>query len=96
MAIRELQRLGWKIKAAEKGRDSITTGLTKLMEQRFYITKKSVNTIQELRNYCWETDRSGKSLEVPVDAWNHSIDAMRYFMTSRMTKKQGKYHYAKL
>mgnify|MGYP005992718573 CR=1 FL=1 len=96
MIIKDLKRKGWKSIPAAKGKDSIVFGINKLQEQTFHITKNSTNIVKELRNYVWDTDRSGQRLDKPIDNFNHSIDAMRYFMTSQTTKKQGKYHYAKL
>lgn len=49
------------------------------MSEPFQITARSVNAIEELRNYCWDTDKTGKNLNRPIDAFNHCIDAMRYF-----------------
>jgi phage terminase large subunit len=38
-----------------------------------------INLIKELRNYTWKTGRkTGKSLNVPIDDWNHALDAARY------------------
>jgi len=45
------------------------------------VTKRSTNWIKEARNYRWRTDRDGKSLNVPVDLWNHAQDATRYAAT---------------
>jgi phage terminase large subunit len=47
--------------------------------------------IKELRNYTWQKTKDGKAIDVPIDAFNHSIDATRYFMTSQVTKPTGKY-----
>lgn len=77
-SISELNSLGLNVKAVEKGKDSITYGIGLMQEQHFYVTKRSVNLIKELRNYCWDTDKTGKSLNKPIDAFNHAIDAERY------------------
>ena len=41
----------------------------------------SVNVIKEFRNYRWKQDKDGKSLNIPIDIFNHSIDASRYAIT---------------
>jgi phage terminase large subunit len=84
-SIDELYSYGIKIKGATKGKDSINFGVSILQESHFYVTSKSVNTIKELRNYCWDTDREGNKLNKPVDAYNHTIDAMRYLAMERLS-----------
>lgn len=45
---------------------------------KLYVTKRSLNLKKELSNYVWKKDKNGKSLNVPIDMWNHAIDAVRY------------------
>ncbi|MEI4745891.1 PBSX family phage terminase large subunit [Rhodococcus erythropolis] len=71
---------GLTIVGAEKGADSIRNGIDTLQFQKVYMTRRSVNLIKEQRNYTWKTDRTGKPLNVPVDLWNHLLDAARYAM----------------
>ncbi|WP_255318325.1 PBSX family phage terminase large subunit [Capnocytophaga canis] len=87
-SIDEIKSFGFSIKPADKGKDSVNFGLSVLQENSFYITKHSTNTIKELRNYCWDTDRTGKQLNTPIDEYNHSIDAMRYFAIMKLKNKQ--------
>jgi phage terminase large subunit len=42
------------------------------------VTKRSINGIKEYRNYMWLTDKDGRILNVPIDLWNHFLDAVRY------------------
>jgi phage terminase large subunit len=84
-SIDELYSYGIKIKGATKGKDSINFGVSILQESHFYVTARSLNMIKELRNYCWDTDREGNKLNKPVDAYNHSIDAMRYLAMERLS-----------
>jgi phage terminase large subunit len=42
------------------------------------VTRDSLNTIKELRNYSWKKDKQGELTGDPIDNWNHSIDAIRY------------------
>lgn len=89
-SIEELKRLGWYIEASMKGPDSIKNGLDILQRYKINVTKASTNLIKELRQYCWEKkrDESGKLKNIPVDAWNHLIDPMRYVALNKL-KTQG-------
>lgn len=86
-SIDEIKSFGFNIKPTEKGKDSVNFGLSILQENPFLITTQSTNTIKELRAYCWDTDKSGKQLNTPIDEYNHSIDAMRYFAIMKLRNK---------
>lgn len=77
-SIEEIKRQGVYIKGVTKGRDSIMFGVQIMQQQDYLITSRSVNTIKELRNYCWDVDKNGAKLNKPIDKYNHSIDAIRY------------------
>ncbi len=85
-SIAELNRYGLTVKAAMKGKDSVNFGISVLQETEFTVTEASVNLITELRRYSWDTDREGQRLNVPVDAFNHAIDAMRYVAVMKLAK----------
>jgi phage terminase large subunit len=89
--IKELSRSGWQIVGASKGKDSVMFGISKMQENRFKVTKNSVNLIKELRSYTWDKDKEGKQLNKPIDAFNHAIDGIRYYFTT-MNKNKGKYY----
>ena len=38
---------------------------------KFFVTKDSLNLIEELRNYTWAKDRDGNLLNQPIDKFNH-------------------------
>jgi phage terminase large subunit len=78
-SIQELKNYGIRITATEKGADSIMHGISKMQQAPFYVTKRSLNLIKELRAYTWATDKTGATLNKPIDAFNHAIDAMRYY-----------------
>ena len=46
--------------------------------EKFYVTRRSVNLIDELTKYVWAKDKQGNSMNVPIDGWNHCIDPIRY------------------
>jgi len=77
-SIEEIKRGGIKIKAAEKGKDSINHGIDLIQQYELLVTSRSTNLIKELRNYTWDVDKQGNKLNKPIDDWNHSIDALRY------------------
>jgi phage terminase large subunit len=77
-SIEEIRRGGFYIKGAEKGQDSVRIGIDLLKGYKMHITKRSNNLESNLRKYKWAEDKTGKSLNVPVDANNDFIDATRY------------------
>lgn len=81
-SIDEIKSYGVMILPAEKGKDSVNNGIQIIQDQRISITRRSVNTLKEYRNYMWETDKDGKILNVPIGIWNHSMDGIRYAITS--------------
>ena len=90
--IEELRRMGWRIRASLKGRDSVNAGIDLLKRYKIHIYKDSVNAIQEFRNYKWKEDRSGKLTNIPEDKHNHITDAVRYATYSILSKPNfGKY-----
>ena len=83
-SIEELKRLGWRISGAKKGPDSINHSIDILQRYKLNITRQSVNLRKELEKYKWKTDRSGKTLNEPVDTWNHLIDPLRYVALNKL------------
>lgn len=79
--IAELNLAGLRAVPSEKGPDSIRNGIDTILQRDLYLTQRSTNVIKEARNYRWRVDRDGRSLNVPVDLWNHGIDAARYATT---------------
>lgn len=77
-SISEIKRYGIKILPATKGRDSIMYGISILQEYNIIVTKRSTNLKDELNKYGWKKDKEGNTLNVPVDNYNHCIDALRY------------------
>lgn len=74
--ISELRKMGNNIKPCIKGQGSVTAGI-KLMQDFEIIVCDSPEIVKELNNYVWHDKKSG----VPVDAYNHYIDAIRYIAT---------------
>ncbi len=78
--IAELKKRGlFRIKPAKKGQNSIRDGIARLQDYHIIIHPRCVNAIVEFSNYVWAKDKmNGQYLTVPVDEFNHLIDALRY------------------
>ena len=85
-SIDEIKSYGVAIIPAEKGKDSVNNGIQLVQDQRMSVTKRSINVIKEYRNYLWETDKDGKILNEPEHIWSHSMDAIRYALSSIIKK----------
>jgi phage terminase large subunit len=72
--IDDLKRKGLNIIGCEKGQGSVSAGITKMQDYRLIITERSHNLKKELSNYVWNDKKAG----IPVDAFNHGIDSLRY------------------
>jgi len=90
-SIEEIHRAGFNIKKSKKGPDSIRKGIDLMRRHKLYIHKESVDTQKEFRNYKWKTDRNNRTLPIPEDAWNHSVDAVRYVCLNKLLRKTGTY-----
>lgn len=78
-SIYDLKRLGINAYASKKGADSIRAGINKLQDYEIIVHPKCVNTIIELNNYAWDKDsKTGRTLDRPIDEFNHLMDALRY------------------
>ena len=92
-SIEEIRRLGYQIKGATKGKDSILFGIQLMQNQDYLVTSSSLNLIKELRGYVWDTDKTGKQLNKPKGGQDHLIDALRYHEQENLSNKNyGTYH----
>jgi phage terminase large subunit len=92
-SIAELKSYGHQVLPVSKGKDSITYGISLINQNKIYVTSRSKNLINELRNYIWLTDKSGVKMNKPIDAYNHAIDAMRYAIMSQLENpNKGSYY----
>lgn len=87
-SIEEIRRSGFNIKPTVKGKDSINFGIDIIQEQDILVTENSTNLIKEFRSYIWDSDKTGKRINKPIDFWNHAIDATRYFAMMRLAKRK--------
>lgn len=88
-SIEELRRMGWAMEAAQKGPDSITHGINLLKQFNIVVTSRSTNLRKELNNYKWKVGKDGVPENIPVDAFNHAIDAARYGALNYLNTSRG-------
>ena len=89
-SIAEIKSRGFQVLPTDKGRDSIVYGIGFMQSLDILVTARSTNLIKELRNYMWMRDKTGASLNKPIDNWNHGIDAVRYFCIMALSKPRKK------
>lgn len=87
-SIDELKSLGLRVKGAAKGKDSIKNGIQWIQDLEIIIHPKCVNFITEISNYTWDQDKFGTKLNVPIDDFNHLMDAMRYALEKYIAEKK--------
>jgi phage terminase large subunit len=84
--ISELKAKGVNIEACTKGADSVRAGILTLLDYELVLTESSTKVANELNNYVW----SDKKSNTPVDAFNHTIDPIRY-VAAKLIKSQHKF-----
>lgn len=89
-SIEEIKRAGVnRIKAADKGPDSIMHGIQWLLQNEIIVDERCTKLIEEFENYTWEKDKkTGEYINKPIDSFNHGIDSLRY-ATEQFRKKGG-------
>lgn len=90
-SIDELKGYGLRIKGAEKGKDSIKNGIQWIQDLEIIIHPRCVNFLTEISNYTWDKDKFGTALNVPIDDFNHLMDAMRYALEKYIKNKKWTY-----
>jgi len=72
--ISDVRRAGVNITSCVKGPDSVRAGIKLMQDFTIFVDPTSHNIIKEFNNYIWNDKKSN----VPVDNYNHIIDAIRY------------------
>jgi phage terminase large subunit len=78
----ELTGYGVSVLPSQKGQGSVNQGIQYVQDQTIYVTKRSINLWKEYENYAWKVNKDGDILNVPIDMYNHALDAIRYGMES--------------
>ena len=89
-SIDELKGFGLRVKSATKGKDSVKNGIQWIQDLEIIIHPRCVNFITEISNYTWDKDKLGNKLNVPIDDFNHLMDAMRYALEQYITNNKAK------
>ena len=92
-SIREIQDGGFSVIACDKDApvksDKLKFQLNWMQGWKLFVTKDSLNLIEELRNYTWAKSKDGELLNEPIDKWNHLLDALRYAVWTKFAEKSG-------
>lgn len=92
-SIADIQEAGFNVKPCDKDApvksDKLKFQLQWMAGWKLYVTKDSLNLIEELRNYTWAKDKEGNSLNTPIDKFNHLLDALRYAVWTRFAQNAG-------
>ena len=81
-SIDEIRSYGISIIPSTKGQGSVSYRIQMAQEQAISVTKRSANIIREYRNYLWDTDKNGKTLNTPEHTFSHSMDAFSYALAT--------------
>ena len=80
-SIEELYREGFNVYQSDK---DVWAGIMKVKSIPVNITRDSKNTIREMGSYKWKVDKNGLVLDEPVKENDHSPDASRYAIYTRL------------
>ena len=87
--IEEIKRSGFPLaRGVKKGKDSVQWGIDLVKKWQIIVPKHCTNLIEELYSYEWQDDGSGGVTNIPVDAYNHALDAMRYVVMELLNAKK--------
>ena len=97
-SIADIQDAGYNIIACDKDApvksDKLKFQLQWMQGWKLYVTKDSLNLINELRNYTWAKDKDGTLLNQPIDKYNHLIDSTRYCVWTKFGQRAGYGNYS--
>lgn len=83
--IRTFKKWKLNIKKCIKGQGSVLAGIRMMQGFEIVVSPSSTNIMKELNNYKWNDKKSG----VPVDAYNHIIDPIRYVLQWATQRPKG-------
>jgi phage terminase large subunit len=72
------------IRAVKKGAGSVLAGIKTMHNYKLIVDPDSTDIGKELNNYVWSDKKSG----IPIDAYNHWIDAIRYYASTNTTSNK--------
>ena len=80
-SIEELYREGFNVYQSDK---DVWAGIMKVKSLPLYLTRDSYNLIREMGSYRWKLDKNGLVMEEPIKENDHSADALRYAIYTRL------------
>lgn len=88
-SVAELNKYGLnRAIAYKKSKGSILQGIQLVQQYKIYVNGECKNTINELKNYTWKKDKSTNMyVNVPIDKYNHLLDALRYTISENVENK---------
>lgn len=84
-SIAELRKYGIRALPAKKGSGSVLAGIELLRSKHMLITSHSKNLIVALKNYSWDVDKDGNSINKPSHLHSDIVDALRYLAISKLS-----------
>jgi len=87
-SIQELRNAGYRVIGIKKPKDSIEAGITSMKRYPINIVGASPNLRKEFKSYKYKESKMDDSefTNKPIDAWNHGIDASRYWTFFKIGK----------
>ena len=84
--IMEMRRMGYNVRAAVKGPESVVNGIMALND--YSMRLMGLNLTREARMYKWATHAAtGQFTRVPAPSDDHALDALRYWGIMNLTSK---------
>lgn len=81
-SIEEIRRNSITILPSTKGPGSVNQGIQYVQQQKISVTKHSEHIWDEYNNYAWLVDKDDVMVNEPKPGYDHSMDAIRYAITS--------------
>lgn len=91
-SIAEVAGYGLNVRGCDK-RTAVREQIQALQPWTIYVTRRSVDLINEGRKYLFKQRTDGTFTNEPIDFFNHGIDALRYACYSGVLMAQGRGQY---
>ena len=85
--IKEIKDAGFWALPSNK---DVKKGIDTMKSRKIYITKSSLNLIEEVKRYSWK-EKEGRMLDEPVTLNDHLISASRYAIHTYLKEKGAPY-----
>jgi phage terminase large subunit len=85
--IREFRLM--QVQAIQAVKGNVAVGIHRINKEfHVHVTQSSKNIIEEIKRYKWMLDPdTGLPTNEPIDAWNHTLDAIRYGIITHDRRK---------